>query len=230
MRELCIFGLKAAWDELSGPLKQSCETSSFPHCLLGVFSTENLNNLKTQGRVGGEGWGGGKEGDSGNPSRDLFKTILETIGLSQDFIFRQRNMAKNKMLSPTYLYSGPAGFAMRKGWYSKEYYKHNTSLSSIKRAPILFIAVLRETREGWWPLLTVKTEAAAVDSSLQLSIFAQTLVMTSPFKLPSQCKTCSHAPFLKLTWERSHQGSTLAFRPLCSVLPQPVYSTCLPHE
>jgi hypothetical protein len=101
-----------------------------------VFSTENLNNLKTQGRVGGGG--GGKEGDSGNPSRDLFKTILETIGLSQDFIFRQRNMAKNKMLSPTYLYSGPASFAMRKGWYSKEYYKHNTSLSSIKKGPHSF--------------------------------------------------------------------------------------------
>jgi hypothetical protein len=35
------------------------------------------------------------------------------------------------------------------------------------------------------------TLAAAVDSSLQLKIFAQTLGMASPFKLPSQCKTCS---------------------------------------
>ncbi len=33
--------------------------------------------------------------------------------------------------------------------------------------------------------------AAAVDSSLQLSIFAQTVGMASPFKLPSQCKYCS---------------------------------------
>ena len=167
--------------------------------------------------MGGEG-GGGKEGDSGNPSRDLFKTILETIGLSQDFIFRQRNMAKNKMLSPTYLYSGPAGFAMRKGWYSKEYYKHNTSLSSIKRAPFLFIAVLRETRERWH-LLTVQTDAAAVDSSLQLSFFAKTLVMASPFKLPSQCKHANPHLFSRLPWQDGNQGSTLAFRPLCSVLP-----------
>ena len=107
------------------------------------------------------GGGGGKEGDSGNPSRDLFKTILETIGLSQDFIFRQRNMAKNKMLSPTYLYSGLAGFAMRKGWYSKEYYKHNTSLSSIKRPPFFSLLSSERLKERWL-LLTVQTEAAAV--------------------------------------------------------------------
>ncbi len=53
-------------------------------------------------------------------------------------------MAKNKMLSPTYLYSGLAGFAMRKGWYSKEYYKHNTSLSFIKGAP--FFSLLSSER------------------------------------------------------------------------------------
>ncbi len=63
-----------------------------------------------------------------------------------------------------------------------------------------------------------------VDSSLQLSIFAQTQVMASPFKLPSHCKSCSPTPFLKLIWANGDQGSTLAFRPLCSVLPRPVIS------
>jgi hypothetical protein len=38
--------------------------------------------------------------------------------------------------------------------------------------------------------------------SLQLSIFAQALGTASPFKLPSQCKTCSLTPFLKLIWIR----------------------------
>jgi hypothetical protein len=42
--------------------------------------------------------------------------------------------------------------------------------------------------------------ATAVDSSLQLSIFAQILRMASPFKLPPQCKTCS------LTFPRANLG------------------------
>jgi hypothetical protein len=47
-----------------------------------------------------------------------------------------------------------------------------------------------------------RTKAAVVDSSLQLSIFAQTLGTASPFKLSSQSKTGSPAPFLKLIWAR----------------------------
>jgi hypothetical protein len=39
--------------------------------------------------------------------------------------------------------------------------------------------------------------------SLQLSIFAQTVDMASPCMLPSQCKTCFFAPFLKLIWANS---------------------------
>ncbi len=52
----------------------------------------------------------------------------------------------------------------------------------------------------------LRTKAAVVDSSLQLSIFAQTLGMASPFKLPSQCKTCSSSAFLKLIWSRRQSG------------------------
>jgi hypothetical protein len=47
-----------------------------------------------------------------------------------------------------------------------------------------------------------RTKTAVVDSSLQLRIFAKTLGTASPFKLPSQCKTCSPAPLLKLIWAR----------------------------
>ncbi len=72
--------------------------------------------------------------------------------------------------------------------------------------------------------LGMETKAAVVDSSLQLNIFAQTRGMESPFKLPSQCKTCSTAPFLKLIWARWQLGQYSSLEALCSVLPQPLYS------
>jgi hypothetical protein len=50
------------------------------------------------------------------------------------------------------------------------------------------------------------TNAAAVDSILQLIIFAQTMGMASPSKLPSQYKEDSLAPFLKLIWARWLSG------------------------
>ncbi len=68
------------------------------------------------------------------------------------------------------------------------------------------------------------TNAAAVDSSLQLSIFAQAVGMARPFKLPLQCKTCSFPPFFKLIWERWQSGRCSSLWPLCSVPPQPLYS------
>ncbi len=48
---------------------------------------------------------------------------------------------------------------------------------------------------------------------LELSIFAQTLGMASPFKLPSQCKTCSPAPFLNLTWAIWQLGQCYSIPP-----------------
>ncbi len=69
-----------------------------------------------------------------------------------------------------------------------------------------------------------RKKAAEVGNSLQRNIFAQTLGIASPFNLPSQCKTCSPAPFSSLSGQDGNQRSTLAFRPLCSVLSQPVYS------
>jgi hypothetical protein len=43
--------------------------------------------------------------------------------------------------------------------------------------------------------------------------------MTSPFKLPSHCKTCFPAPFLKLqSGQDGNQSYALSLRPLCSVL------------
>jgi hypothetical protein len=52
-----------------------------------------------------------------------------------------------------------------------------------------------------------------------------------PIKLPSQCKTCSPRPFLKLSGEVGDQGCDLAFRPLCSVLCSPFTCTlCFPNK
>jgi hypothetical protein len=66
--------------------------------------------------------------------------------------------------------------------------------------------------------MNYKSNAAAVYSSSQLSISAQAVGNAIPIKLPSQCKTCSSTPFLKLSWQDGNQGSALAFRPLSSVL------------
>jgi hypothetical protein len=69
------------------------------------------------------------------------------------------------------------------------------------------------------------SNAAPVDSSLQLIIFAQTVVMTSPFKLSPLCKTFSLAPFLKLIWARRQpvRCSSLQASMLCTTVAH-VYS------
>ncbi len=55
--------------------------------------------------------------------------------------------------------------------------------------------------------------------------------MASPFKLPSQCKTCSPAPFYQANLgQDGNQGSTLALRPLCSVLAQTVLHVTITSE
>ncbi len=65
---------------------------------------------------------------------------------------------------------------------------------------------------------------------LQLSIFAQTLGMASPIKLPSQCKTCSPS-FLKLIWARwqSGQYSSLEASVFC-IAAAPVLHVSLTSE
>jgi hypothetical protein len=80
-------------------------------------------------------------------------------------------------------------------------------------------------------VVNITTQAAAVDSSLQLRIFAQTLGMASPFKLPSQCKTCSPPPpFLQANkiGQYGIQRSILAG--LCSLYYRRLCAPCLPHE
>ncbi len=64
-------------------------------------------------------------------------------------------------------------------------------------------------------------------SSFQLSIFAQTLGMASPFNLPSQWKTCSSTPFLKLIWARWQSGQ---YSGLCVLYFCSPCTLCLPHE
>ncbi len=44
-------------------------------------------------------------------------------------------------------------------------------------------------------------------SSLQLSIFAQTLGMAGPFNLPSQCKTCSPTALIWARWQSGQYSS-----------------------
>ncbi len=51
--------------------------------------------------------------------------------------------------------------------------------------------------------------AASIDSSLQMSISAKAVGMANTFKLPSQYKTCSPAPFLQLILSRFKSGSLL---------------------
>ncbi len=64
-------------------------------------------------------------------------------------------------------------------------------------------------RHWWLTSQNVKNEGSSIDRSLQLSIFAQTLGTRSPIKLPSQCKTCFPAAFLKLIWARWQSGQYL---------------------
>ncbi len=67
---------------------------------------------------------------------------------------------------------------------------------------------------------SASTNAAAVDKSLLLSIFAQTVDMASLFKFPSQCKTCSLAPLLHRIWARWQAGmySSLQASLFCTIL------------
>jgi hypothetical protein len=76
-----------------------------------------------------------------------------------------------------------------------------------------------------------KCSLHAVDSSWQLCISAQAVGTTCSFKLPSHCKTCSPAPFLKLIYRQDgNQANALSFRPLCSVLAAHVLYVSLTTE
>ncbi len=73
----------------------------------------------------------------------------------------------------------------------------------------------------WWlTSQNVKTKAVpVVDSSLQLNIFAQTLVWQTLLSFHHNAKHAHPYLFWSLSGQDGNQGSTLAFRPLCSVLP-----------
>jgi hypothetical protein len=60
----------------------------------------------------------------------------------------------------------------------------------------------------------LRTKAVAIDTSWKLNIFDQALAMASPFKLPSQCKTCS-PPLLKGARWQSGQYSILKASVFC---------------
>jgi hypothetical protein len=69
--------------------------------------------------------------------------------------------------------------------------------------------------------------AACVDSSLHLSISAETIHTASHFKLLSKYKTWITAPLLHLTMgQDANQDRCSSLWPLCFVLSQPMYPTC----
>jgi hypothetical protein len=72
---------------------------------------------------------------------------------------------------------------------------------------------------------STQSSDTAVDSSLQLSIYAQTMGMASPLKLSSQCKTVSPPPFLKLIWAGWQSGkcSSLYASLLCPTAARVLY-------
>jgi hypothetical protein len=84
-----------------------------------------------------------------------------------------------------------------------------------------YLAEIKMPGNGIWQLSVpqkfytefwnVKNECSSSwQYTLQLSIFSQTLSMASPFKLSSQCKTCSPTP-LKLMWARRQWGQYSSF-------------------
>jgi hypothetical protein len=66
------------------------------------------------------------------------------------------------------------------------------------------------------------TNAAAVDNSLQLSISAQAVGLGSFYPSAKNMLLGTFLPIIRARWQ-SRRWS-IAFRPLCSWLPQPVYS------
>ncbi len=83
-----------------------------------------------------------------------------------------------------------------------------------------------------WLAIGVLYHAYELQMQLQLTVACSwafllkplVMGMTSPFKLPSLCKTCFHAPFLQLIWAGWQSGQCSSLWAFCSVLPQPVYS------
>ncbi len=78
----------------------------------------------------------------------------------------------------------------------------------------------------WW-FSSQSTNSAAVASSLQLGISAQAMWLTGRlFTLPSQYKTYPSLSPSANQGTDGNQGGLLAFRPMCSVLSQPVFFKC----